>query len=82
MKFKNADEIKSFMEVLSQCTGKVWLTSVYGDKYNLNSSLSQYLAIGAMLGEHGDELELFAEDHEDEVRLYNWIASTKKAENN
>ena len=56
MKFKNADEIKSFMEVLSQCTGNVWLTSVYGDKYNLNSSLSQYLAIGAMLGEHGDEL--------------------------
>ena len=36
MKFKNADEIKSFMELLSQCTGNVWLTYVYGDQYNLN----------------------------------------------
>ena len=32
----------------------------------MKSSLSQYIAMGALLGEHGDELELFCEKKEDE----------------
>ena len=49
------------------CTGDVILTSEYGDKYNLKSTLSQYIAIAALLGQHGEELELWCSNREDEA---------------
>ena len=37
--------------------------------FNLKSSLSQYIAIGRLIEESGDTLELFADSREDEARL-------------
>ena len=69
MRIKNIKDLQVFLEVVRQCNGDVTLTSQYGDKFNLKSELSQYVAIGALLGEHGDELELWCTDKNDEIRF-------------
>ena len=37
------------------------------------SSLSQYIAIGRLIEESGDSLELFAQTREDEARLLQFV---------
>ena len=69
MKLKKIEQVQDFLDAVNECDGDVHLTSIYGDKYNLKSLLSQYVAIGALLGEHGDELELWCSLREDEQRL-------------
>ena len=49
--------------------GEVTLTSVYGDKYNLKSALTQYVAVAALVGDHGEELELWCTDKDDEKKF-------------
>lgn len=73
MKFKNAEQVESFLAAIDACKGEVWLESAYGDKFNLKSKLTQYVAMGALLGNHGDELELFAADKEDEALLMGFL---------
>jgi len=45
------------------------LISPHGDKYQLKSLFSQYLAFGKLLGERGDEMELFCQFKEDEIHF-------------
>lgn len=52
--------------VNTKCTGDVHLISRYGDDFNLKSRLTQYVAIAAMAQAHGEELELFCDNKDDE----------------
>lgn len=61
------DYIEEFTATLNKCKRDVWLMSPWGDKYNLKSKISYYLALGELLKEHGDMLELFCDDKEDEA---------------
>lgn len=69
MKIKNIKNVETFLEVVNGCKGEVTLTSVYGDKYNLKSALTQYVAVAALLGDHGEELELWCTDKDDEKKF-------------
>lgn len=69
MKLTKISQVEDFLEAVNSCRGDVILTSQYGDKYNMKSLLTQYVAIGALLGEKGDELELFCGLKEDEAKL-------------
>ena len=69
MKLTNIDEVNSLLRVVDECSGDVFITSAYGDKYNLKSKLSQYIAIGALLGHNADELEIWCENKTDEERV-------------
>lgn len=69
MKINNIKDVETFLKVVNECKGNVTLTSIYGDQFNLKSALSQYVAVAALLGEHGEELELFCSDKEDEVKF-------------
>lgn len=69
MRLKSIEDVNEFLSTVNQCSGDVILTSNYGDRYNLKSTLSQYVAISAMLGNHGEELELFCDNKEDELRF-------------
>lgn len=69
MKIKNIKDVNTFLEVVNECTGDVMLTSAYGDKFNLKSALTQYVAVAALVGEHGEELELWCSDREDEAKF-------------
>lgn len=80
MKLKNKLEVNAFINAVNECEGNVFLRSLQGDVFNLKSSLSQYIAMGALLGEHGDELELFAEEKEDEYKLLDFVNKLNKGE--
>ena len=69
MKLKNIKEVEAFRKVIHECEGDVYLKSPEGDVFNLKISLSEEIALGRLLGEAGDSLELFASRREDEARL-------------
>ena len=64
------------------CAGDVYLKSQDGDVFNLKSALSEYIALGQLLSEQGDNLELFADRREDEARLINFLAELDKENEN
>ena len=66
MHLTNTKEIFEFRAAISKCKGKVWLYSQEGDRFNLKSVVSQYIALGKLLTEQGENLELFCEKAEDE----------------
>jgi hypothetical protein len=72
MKLKNEIEIADFLSAINKAKNAVWLESVEGDKYNLKSTLSRYVAIAALIDNHGNELELFC-NPDDEGLFYNFF---------
>ena len=74
MKIKNVTQINKFLDILKECKGDVFLTSNEGDKYNLKSTLSQYVAIAALLSNMGDSLELWCSEKEDEARFIQFFS--------
>ena len=73
MKLANIKEVDNFLKTVDECTGSVWLESVEGDKINLKSKLSQYIAISALISCEADKLELFCSKHEDEEKLFKFF---------
>ena len=73
MKLTKIDQIDEFLAAVDRCNKAVWLTSMAGDKYNLKSYLSRYIAIAALLGEHGDELELWCDDTNEEQYFFKFF---------
>jgi len=69
MKLQNIKEVEEFRKVIKSCEKDVYLKSPEGDIFNLKSSLSEYIALGRLLSEAGDSLELYASCQEDERRL-------------
>ena len=62
-----------FLDAVNKCREDVWLTSPTGDRYNLKSELSQYIAIGALLQNKGHLLELFCASKADEGHFYQFF---------
>ena len=73
MKLTKTTEIEAFRAAVDACRGDVWLESPSGDKYNLKSLFSQFLALGALLEKNGDELELFCALPEDESHFFKFF---------
>ena len=73
MRLTNLKNIQKFVDTVNSCEHGVYLKSLEGDVFNLKSSLSQYIAIGRLLEESGDSLELFAQTREDEAILLSMI---------
>ena len=69
MKLSNVKDVQKFIAAVNACEHDVYLKSVEGDVFNLKSSLSQYIAIGRLIEDAGESLELFAQTREDEARL-------------
>ena len=69
MRFRNQEELKQCLSIVDKCEGDVVPPPPYGDTYNLKSTLTQYIAIAALLGQRGDELELFCSRKEDENKF-------------
>ena len=66
MKLTNSREIMEFKFAISKCKGDVWLEDQEGNKFNLKSVISQYIALGELLQDKGEVLELFCALPEDE----------------
>lgn len=75
MKITSLEDLENFKEVINKCEGEVWLESIYGDKYNLKSALSQYIAFADLLRDKKGELELFAQLPKDEAILIDYLST-------
>ena len=86
MKLQNIQEVEEFRKVVHQCKGRVYLESLEGDIFNLKSAMSEYVALGRLLSEQGDSLELFASNREDEgpslVPSQTWMISLLRSSEN
>ena len=74
MRLHSEADIQEFLDTVASCEGDVYLKSQEGDIFNLKSSLSRYIAVGQLIEEQGDDLELFADRREDRARLMNLVA--------
>ena len=75
MKLKNMQDVEAFKAAIAQCKGDVWLESTDGDRFNLKSTFSQYLAIGKLIEDFSEELELYAANANDEFILIEFLNS-------
>lgn len=73
MRLTNIKDVQKFIDVVNSCEDTVYLKSQEGDIFNLKSSLSQYIAVGRLIEESGDSLELFADKREDEAKLIKFL---------
>ena len=69
MRLHSEADIQEFLNTVASCEGDVYLKSPEGDIFNLKSSMSRYIAIGRLIEEQGDSLELFADRKEDQALL-------------
>lgn len=74
MKLYNITNIDRFFEIVDSCRGDVYITSPQGDKFNLKSSLTKYVAFANLLSEAAvAELELEVENAEDGQRFIKFM---------
>lgn len=73
MNFRKISEVQEFRKIINSCQKDVYLKSPYGDVYNLKSLLSQYVAIGQLLSNHGDLMELYCDNKEDEAKFLEFL---------
>ena len=66
MKIKNIKDPQRFFEVVGQCKGRVELVTDEGDRLNLKSKLSQYVALAQMFKDAQiDDVDLVLSEPED-----------------
>ena len=73
MKIGNVSQLNDFIAAVNECKGQVWLESSDGDRFNLKSTFSQYIAFGRLFSEQGDYLELFCSNKEDELIFFDYF---------
>lgn len=80
MLLKNVSDVEKLREAVAKCRGDVILRSVDGrEEFNLKSTLSQYIAIGKLCEEHGDEYEVFCMNHSDEGYMMEFFCAIKES---
>lgn len=78
MKISNITNVEGFFKVIEQCKGTVELITSEGDRLNLKSKLSQYVALTKMFSEAKiDGIELIAHEPEDVDRLLKFLMGGK-----
>lgn len=73
MKIRTIEDVKALQSAIRKCSRAVWLESAKGDRYDLKSEFSQYIAIGALIGDVDEELELFTADPGDRMIMMEYI---------
>ena len=78
MKVMNIDNPEKFFEVVNQCKGTVELVTKEGDRLNLKSQLTKYVALTKLFADNAiPEMELVAHDPEDVNRLLDYMVNAK-----
>ncbi len=76
MKFENIKDIDGFFEAINSCTGRVELVTEEGDRLNLKSKLTQYLALAKVFSNGNlPEMEIVVSNKEDMDRLAYFVLS-------
>lgn len=70
MKVKNVKDVEKLFKVIDECKGKVELVTNEGDRLNLKSKLTQYVALANVFADKTiGEMELIAHEPEDVQKL-------------
>ncbi len=79
MKIYNIDDVEKFLGIIKQCKGSVELVSKQGDRLNLKSELTKYLALSKLFNDNTfiNEMELIASDPEDVKLLMDYMIMGK-----
>ncbi len=80
MKLYNIEDPESFLNVVRKCTGNVELVSKQGDRLNLKSELTKYIAISQLFTDNTfiNEMELIVSEPEDMKILLNYMMEGNK----
>lgn len=80
MMLKNVKDIQALREAIAQCRDDVLLRSSDGSEtFNMKSALSEYIAIGKLLEDHGDTYEFFCMNKSDEAYLMEFFKELKES---
>ncbi|MCI9282395.1 MAG: polya polymerase [Lachnospiraceae bacterium] len=79
MKIYNVKSPERFLEIIKQCKGSVELISKQGDRLNLKSELTKYLAISKLFADTTliNDMELIASDPDDVKFLLEYMMEGK-----
>lgn len=78
MKVMNIDDPEKFFEVINKCKGTVELVTAEGDRLNLKSQLTKYVALTKLFADNMiPEMEIVAHDPDDVSRLLEYMVSGK-----
>lgn len=79
MKIYNVDNVEKFLDVIKECKGTVELVSKQGDRLNLKSELTKYLAIAKLFNDNTfiNEMELIASEPDDVKILMDYMMMGK-----
>ncbi len=79
MKIYNIENPEKFLELIKQCKGRVELVSKDGDRLNLKSELTKYLALSKLFSDSTfiNEMELIASEPDDVMLLLNYMMEGK-----
>ena len=74
MKVENIKDIDKFFSVINSCKGRVELVTGEGDRLNLKSKLTQYVAL-ANIFSNGEipQMEIITSEKEDVDKLLNFM---------
>lgn len=76
MKIRNVKDMEGFFKVIDSCTGKIELITGEGDRLNLKSKLSQYVALAKVISSSEiPEMELVAYDKEDIEKIIDFMGN-------
>lgn len=71
MKLSSEADVQKFKDTVRKCKGIVYIIDPQtGTVFNLMSLFAEYLAIGNLLSDKGDDLEIFCTKGEDEQLFY------------
>lgn len=74
MKIQNITDVDKFFSVIDSCKGKVELVSKEGDRLNLKSKLTQYVALAKIFSDGFiKELELVVYEKDDIAKLFDYM---------
>ena len=74
MKVTNITNLEGMFKMIDSCKGKIELVTGEGDRLNLKSKLSQYVALANVFSDGKiDELELIAYEEEDVKKLISFM---------
>ena len=74
MKLMNISDPEKFFEVINECKGTVELVTQEGDRLNLKSQLTKYVALTKLFADNAiPEKEIVAHDPEDVNRLLEYM---------
>lgn len=78
MKVMNIEDPEKFFEVINKCKGTVELVTTEGDRLNLKSQLTKYVALTKLFADNMiPEMEIVAHEPEDVNLLLEYMVSGK-----